>query len=76
MSAALRDLLEKMREHPAFPELLKAVPAPSQEAQEFKPTSQTPGGDQIHLWIHRSGRAHQQRIWLDFLQNAIPPTGG
>jgi len=74
MSEALRDLLEKMREHPAFPELLRAVPAP--EPAEFKATGTTPGAEQVHLWIHRSGRANQQRAWLDFLQNAIPPARG
>lgn len=74
MSQGLRDLLFTMRQHPAFPELLKAVDAP--EPKQFRARSDETADQQMADWIHRSGRKQQHTIWLDFLMNGDPPQGG
>lgn len=69
MSAAgLRDLLERMREHPAFPELLKGVSAPV--IQTFKE-----GDDpqkQFAIFACRSGARRQDEIWRQYLTSYLP----
>lgn len=68
MSAGLRDLLDFMRQHPAFPELLKAVDAPL--VKSFKP-SESPDA-QTADWIFRSGRRLQHECWRQFLTEGNP----
>lgn len=63
MTPALEDLLNRMREHPAFPELLKAVEPP--EARDYRESQDA--GKQQSDWIFRSGRRVQQRLWTQFL---------
>lgn len=68
MSAGLQDLLERMREHPAFPELLKQVDAPMLPA--FKE-----GEDplrQFSSFAFRSGARRQDSIWRQFLTSFVP----
>lgn len=71
MSAALKDLLFSMRQHPAFKELLAAVDAAP--VKHFKPSQ--PVADQSAEWIFRSGRQHQDKIWRDFLTEQVPQVG-
>lgn len=63
MNAALQDLLNRMREHPAFPELLKTIDDPS--IKTFKPSGDAAA--QTSEWIFRSGRSFQHDAWKQFL---------
>ncbi len=63
MSEGLNDLLDKMREHPCFQELLKAVEAP--EVKSFKASGDTTA--QASDWIFQSGRRRQDELWRQFL---------
>lgn len=63
MSAGLQDLLETMREHPSFQELLAAVEVPGIKAYRVMETDKA----QTEEWIYRSGRQMQHQIWRDFL---------
>lgn len=68
MSAGLQNLLETMREHPAFPELLKAVDLPPMKP--FRPGQAT--DIQTSEWIYRSGRQAQHDRWIGVLTNYVP----
>lgn len=63
MSEGLQDLLERIREHPAFDELFTIVEVPG--AKPFRPSLDPDA--QTAEWIFRSGRALQQQLWRDFL---------
>lgn len=68
MSAGLQDLLERMREHPAFPELLRGVGVP------VVPTFKE-GEDpqkQFALFACRSGARRQDEIWRQYLTSFRP----
>ena len=69
MSAGLKDLLERMREHPAFPELLKGVEAPMLKSFKASEDAQKQTSD----WIFQSGRRLQNEIWRQFLTEFDPP---
>lgn len=72
MSGGLRDLLELMRQHQAFPELLAAVQTPG--LKSFKPTADD-AGKQTTEWIYRSGQRLGHEQWRQFLINGDPRQG-
>ena len=63
MSKALDELLFTIRQHPAYPELLAAVPV--QPIHEFKPSGDAQAQYAEH--IYRSGARRQNEIWRQFL---------
>ena len=74
MSAAgLRDLLERMREHPAFGELLSALEAPG--IKGYRPSKDEGPEAQKADWVFRSGRRQQHELWRQFLATHVPPEG-
>lgn len=74
MSAAgIADLLQHMREHPSFKEMLDKMQPPKMEL--FKPSKQESVEEQTAKWMHRSG-LHQQHVrWLEFLTQWNPQSG-
>lgn len=74
MSPALQSLLFDLRQHAAFPELLKAVEFPP--LKTYKPSS----GDDLQQtgakFAHYSGRKDQHDNWLAFLTGDTTPQGG
>lgn len=73
MSAGLRDLLERMREHPSFAELFDAIPEPA--VKKFRPSQSEQTEAQTAEWIFKSGCQHQHTIWRDYLTRGIPRSG-
>lgn len=73
MSPGLRDLLFNMRQHPAFPELLKMVEVPP--VKHFHPRKES-AADQNAEWIFRSGQQRQHEQWLHALTDSNPPVLG
>lgn len=69
MNAGLQDLLDRMREHPAFKDLLKIVDPPP--ARDFKPSEDAE--KQKADWIFRSGRRIQHQSWVQFLTTGEAP---
>ena len=72
MTDGLRDLLLRMRQHPAFRELLNSVEVP--KPKPFKPAK----GEAVRQeseWIFASGRARQDEIWRLFLTEGNPARG-
>lgn len=65
MSKQLQDLMFLIRQHPAFPELLKAVEAP--EPKTYSPGKAAGIAEQQAEWIFRSGRKQQHELWRTFL---------
>lgn len=63
MTNGLKDLLERMREHPSFPELLKAVEPPDLKRFRLSADSQS----QKDEFVFRSGRIQQHELWQEFL---------
>ena len=72
MSQGLRDLLELMRQHPSFYELISAVKAP--ELRSFKPTADD-AEKQTTEWIYRSGQRLGHEQWKQFLMIGDPRQG-
>lgn len=66
MSPGLQDLLDRMREHPSFAELLAAIQAPQLKSFKQSEEPQKQNSD----WIFRSGARHQDAIWRQFLTNS------
>lgn len=71
--AGLKDLLERMREHPAFPDLLDKINPPPLKLYQ-------PGGDkdsatQSADWMFGSGRHRQHMLWREFLTKFNPQSG-
>lgn len=73
MSAGLKDLLDYMRQHPAFPELLKAVPAPA--VRNFKLSEAERADAQTAQWIYRSGQTAMHEQWRFLLTDYDPIKG-
>jgi len=69
--SGLQDLLERMREHPAFNELLAAIEAPTPRLYKPGENADTQAAD----WIFRSGRQMQNQIWREYLTKGIPRSG-
>jgi hypothetical protein len=66
MNPALKLLLEDIRQHPAFPELLKAVSCPPMP--RFKPNSPESTEIMGSKFLFASGQADQHERWLTFLR--------
>lgn len=64
-SEAVRALLADLRQHPAFPLLLKAVEAPP--LRRFRPSKAEQVESERAQWIYDSGRNAQHDQWLFFL---------
>lgn len=69
MSPDLKELLFLIRQHSAFGELLKAIPAP--EPKHYR-HGKDGLNEQMADWIHRSGRRQQHSVWLSFLTEGEP----
>lgn len=65
-SEALKDLLFKIRQHPAFTELQKAVEPPAKP--DFKPNSPETAETFGAKSIFASGKSKQHQLWIDFLR--------
>jgi hypothetical protein len=71
-SEALQSLLLIMREHPGFPDLLKAVETP--KIPRFKRSQAADAEKARAEWIFASGKIAQHEMWLALLtNNQIPP---
>jgi hypothetical protein len=71
--SGLKDLLERMREHPSFPELLKVIQEPG--VKLYRPSQGERFEEQQAEWIFRSGAQKQDVIWRDLLTTYVPPQG-
>lgn len=71
MSKQLDDLLLLMRQHDAFPELLKAIETP--EPRPYSPAKGATFAEQQADWIFRSGRKSQDLLWRAFLTETASP---
>ena len=69
----LKDLLAKLREHPAFPMLLKQVEV--QAVKQFRPSASNSAAEQNAEWIFRSGQQRQHEHWHYTLTQWIPGDG-
>jgi hypothetical protein len=70
-AGGLKDLLERMREHPCFPDLLEAVKPP--DLRQFRPGKDQEG--QKDEFVFRSGRIQQHTLWQEFLTKFDPLAG-
>lgn len=74
LSAELRAFLADLRQHPLFPQLLKAVERP--RLRPFKPVE----ADQVEKaraqWIFESGQLKQHDAWLGVLTGTDPSETG
>lgn len=70
MTPALQSLLLKIRQDPAFPQLLKeAVERP--QIRRFRPSRAAK--DEIERWQYDSGRADQHDVWITMLTGKPVP---
>lgn len=65
MSPALKSLLSDIRQHPAFPEMLRELQAP--KLPRFKPNSPESTETMGAKFLFASGQADQHERWLAFL---------
>lgn len=70
-SPALQSLLADLRQHPAFPELLKAVETPI--VPRFRKSKAGSVEEARAEWIHQSGKREQHDLWLAILTGKVPP---
>lgn len=70
MTPELKELLFLIRQHRAFPDLLREVAGP--EPREYRPGA---GDRQYEDYIFRSGRRAQDDTWRSFLTDAAPDAG-
>lgn len=61
----LDELMFMIRQHPAFPELLKAIECP--DPLRYSPSKSGAVAEQQAEWIYRSGRRAQDILWRSFL---------
>lgn len=66
MNPALKGLLEDIRQHPAFPDLLQAVMCPP--LPRIKPNSMDSAEIMGAKFLFASGQADQHERWLIFLR--------
>lgn len=65
MNKELAELLFLIRQHPAFPDLLKEIETP--EPRAYSPAKAGTVAEQQADWIFRSGRKQQHLLWQSFL---------
>lgn len=70
-AAALQDLLEWLREHPAFPELLKLIES-NAAIKPYRPDTTDEAAQQQADWIFRSGRQYQTQVVKELLTKYQP----
>lgn len=70
---ALESLLNIVRNHPGFPELLNAVETP--RIPKFRPSRADNVEEERARWIHQSGRRDQHDRWLLILTGKAPDDG-
>jgi hypothetical protein len=69
-SQMLIAMLRDLRQHPAYPELLKALPRP--QLRRFR-ISQAQEAEKARAeWIYLSGQAEQHDKWLALLTGQAP----
>lgn len=71
MNKQLAELLFTIRQHPGFPELLKAIESP--EPKTYSPAKAAGIAEQQAEWIFRSGRIAQHKLWRAFLTETASP---
>ena len=69
-SPALKSLLLDLRQHPAFPEFLKAVEAP--RLPRYRPSMDYRQEKFSADTIYHSGKRDQHDMWLGFLTGEAP----
>jgi hypothetical protein len=69
-SSTLSLLLDQVRQHPAFPELLKAVQAPA--LPQFRASQAAEVEKARAEWIFSSGKKQQHDMWLALLTGKPP----
>jgi hypothetical protein len=62
---ALAALLEGVRQHPGYPELLEAVEAP--RLPRFRISQSADPNKTFAVWAYQSGRRDQHELWLALL---------
>lgn len=65
MSPALKSFLEDLRQHPLFPELIRAVEAP--QLPQFRISEAEQVERARAKWIFESGRKAQHDAWMRVL---------
>ncbi len=65
ISSTLAALLADLRQHPHFPELLRAVEAP--QLPRFKTSEAAEPEKAQAKWIYTSGKLDQHEAWLGML---------
>jgi hypothetical protein len=65
MNAGVKSLLEQIRQHHAFQDLLLAVESP--KIRPFSPKDAAQVEHSRAQWIYESGQAKQHENWLFFL---------
>jgi hypothetical protein len=70
MSKGLSDLLDYMRQHPCFPELLKSIEPPA--LLPFKRSQAGETEAQTSDWIYRSGQRAMHDAWRSVLIGSDP----
>lgn len=68
-SDALADLLFRIRQHAAFPELLEAVERP--RLRTFNPARDVDLEISRNSWVYTSGRIKQHNDWVLFLTGQV-----
>ena len=69
-SPMLHQLLEDLRQHPAFPDLKKAVAAP--QLPRFKISQAVEPDQAFAAWAYNSGKRDQHDAWLALLTGEVP----
>ena len=71
-SSTLAHLLETLRQHPGFPELLKEIPEP--QLPRFKISQAAEAEKARAQWIYESGRIANHEQWIGFLTGKYEET--
>lgn len=72
MSPELKSFLMDLRQHPLFPELLKAVEEP--QLPQFRLSEANEVERARAKWIYESGRRAQHEAWLQVLTGRTDPS--
>lgn len=70
MTDQFKAWLIDIRQHPLFPELLKAVPAP--KIRRFRKSEAAEAEKARAEWIYLSGKCDQHDAWLALLTGQAP----
>jgi hypothetical protein len=74
ISDALASLINDLRQHPAFPDLIAAIPAPT--IPRFRVSQAAEVEKARAAWIFESGKQAQHDLWLTILTGKTVPHKG